>query len=242
MKVWKMLASLALLAVVICGCVILGQNMEVSAEVPEQGEGEQITETPPASNDQEADEESDEDILIPDSSTVVEKTYSTGLAFRSNGDGTCAVAGVGTCTAACILIPPTSPAGDTVTEILPFAFAGSTVGAIEVPETVTTLSAASFSDCSRLALIRVASGHTAFLEYDGALYSADGKTLLYCPPARIQRELRLHENVQRIAAAAFSDCTLLGDVYFSGNTAGWQALIIGDDNNALYAASLKFGE
>ncbi|MBQ9778032.1 MAG: hypothetical protein IJW22_03810 [Clostridia bacterium] len=30
---------------------------------------------------------------------TVEKVYSKGLYFRSNGDGTCALAGIGSCTA-----------------------------------------------------------------------------------------------------------------------------------------------
>ena len=175
-----------------------------------------------------------------DNTATVNKTYSTGLAFRSNGDGTCAVAGVGSCTAACILIPPKSPSGDTVTEILPHAFAGRVVGAIELPSTITALSAASFAGCDRLALVRVANGNPAFLERDGVLYSADGKTLLYCPAGRSAAELTLHENVRRIAAGAFAACPALSTVHFAGTTAEWHTLIVGDDNNALYNAKLCF--
>ena len=44
------------------------------------------------------------------------------LAFGSNGDGTCYVRGVGTCTDSDIIIPSTSPEGDTVTAIQTRAF------------------------------------------------------------------------------------------------------------------------
>ncbi|MBQ9777393.1 MAG: leucine-rich repeat protein [Clostridia bacterium] len=228
MKIWKMVGSLALLAVIICGCVILGNNAEVSASTPPEQEGEQVQES------EKSEEERTE------GSVTVSKTYSTGLDFRSNGDGTCAVSGVGSCTSACILIPPTSPAGDTVTAILPYAFAEGIVGAIELPSTVTTLTAESFAGCVRLSYVRVASGNTSFLEYDGVLYTADGTTLLYCPAARSATTLQLHPSLRRIAAGAFSACSELATVCFNGTTAEWHGVIVGDDNEALYAARMKF--
>ena len=42
---------------------------------------------------------------------------SQGLAYISNGDGTCFVSGIGTCTDTDVVIPAVSPAGDTVTGI-----------------------------------------------------------------------------------------------------------------------------
>lgn len=233
MKIWKMVACLGLLVVIVCGCVILGQPTEVFAEQEEPEENEQTAE-PPAQQENEAQ------TPPADNTATVNKTYSTGLSFRSNGDGTCAVSGVGSCTAACILIPPKSPNGDTVTEILPHAFANSIVGAIELPATVTTLSAASFAGCDRLAYVRVASGNPAFLEQDCVLYSADGKLLVYCPVGRSARDLTLHKDLRRIAAGAFADCPTLQSVYFSGSTADWHALVVGDDNDALYQATLHF--
>ena len=46
-----------------------------------------------------------------------EPVYSEGLKFTSNGDGTCYVSGIGSCTDTVVNIPPTSPEGDTVTSI-----------------------------------------------------------------------------------------------------------------------------
>ena len=237
MKIWKMVGCLALLAVIICGCVILAQNAEVAAQSTDE-EQQQGTDL----QDEQANEQDGADAKQQGAqgSASVGKVYSEGLAFRSNGDGTCALSGLGSCTAACILIPPTSPSGDTVTEILPYAFANGIVTAVELPTTVTKLSDAAFGDCSRLSCVRVAQGNAAFLEYDGVLYTADGSTLLYCPADRTATDLRLHSSLRRIAAGAFRDCRTLAVVYFKGTTSEWHAIIIGDENEALYGASFRF--
>lgn len=238
MKTWKMAGCLLLLCVIICGCVIMGKSTEVSAAEKQ----------PPEESEQKTEEsEQPPEVIAPteeekvqEGSTTVNKSYSEGLYFRSNGDGTCALAGMGRCTAACVLIPPKSPLGDTVTEILPGAFAGSIVGSVEIPTTIKTLSAASFSNCERLSYVRVAAGNEALIESDGALYTADGSMLLYCPSGRSARSLTLHKNLRRIAAGAFASCNALDTVYFTGSTAEWHNIIVGDENNALYAARLCF--
>lgn len=232
MKTWKMLLCLLLLCGIICGCAVVGAEAQTVEENEENTDdnGADTSETPPPTQ-----EESTE------GSVTLSPTYSEGLAFRSNGDGTCAVSGVGSCTSTCILIPPQSPAGDTVIEVLPYAFSGSIVGAIEIPATVTTLSTASFAGCARLRVLRVAAGNAHFSEYDGVLYSADGGTLLYCPEGRGSGELRLHTGLRRIAAGAFANCTGLGTVIYQGSTAAWHGVIVGDDNDALYAAGFRFG-
>ena len=236
MKIWKLAGCVGLLVVIICGCIVLGQNTEVAAKAPENNTMQNETQQPPPTQEPTPESETPP----PENTTTVEKTYSTGLLFRSNGDGTCAVAGIGSCTSACVLIPPQSPIGDTVTEILPGAFENSIVAAIELPATVQLLSAASFEGCARLSYIRVAEGNTMFSEHDGVLYSADGRTLLYCPAGRSAKELTLHSALRRIVAGAFAECPMLATIYFPGTTAEWHGIIVGDENDALYQASLKF--
>lgn len=53
---------------------------------------------------------------------VTDLTPSEGLEFESNGDGTCTITGIGTCTDKNIVIPVESPDGDTVTLIGEYAF------------------------------------------------------------------------------------------------------------------------
>lgn len=233
MRIWKMLGLVALLAVIICGCVAMGKRDGASAE--EQTEEPAASETAAPATETEPENETTES-----GTAAAPKLYSEGLRYRSNGDGTCAVAGTGNCTAAAVLIPPQSPTGDTVTEILPYAFADSIIGAIEIPTTVTVLSAASFARCRRLAYIRVAAGNSAFAEMDGVLYTADGTVLLYCPPERNSGALTLSATLRRIAAGAFAECGTLQTVMYDGTAAAWHTVIVGDDNAPLYAAGFKF--
>jgi hypothetical protein len=224
-----MAGCLVMLAVIIASCVALGKSAIVSAESTDTEQNEELSQAPQGEQEDPQTQES-----------TISKVYSEGLAFRSNGDGTCAVAGLGSCTASCILIPPTSPAGDTVTEVLPYAFFDTIVAAIELPPTVTTLTAASFAGCKRLSFVRVDGENPTFVEHDGVLYAAGGSTLVYCPSGRSAGELRLHASLRRIAAGAFAECGNLTTVYFSGSVADWQSLIVGDCNDALYAAALRF--
>lgn len=230
MKVWKMLACILTLCIIILMCVVLG-SMSGEAQVPDE---EPEADEPPIEENTET---------IPNQNVPAEPTlplYSEGLAFRSNGDGTCAVAGLGSCTNVCVLIPPTSPAGDSVTEILPYAFRDSIITAIEIPASVTTLSATSFYGCPRLSCVRVAAGSMSFLESDGALYNRDGSVLIYCPAARPSGELVLYSGIRRVAAGAFAECRGLVNVIFQGTTSTWRTVIVGDDNGPLYAAGFRF--
>lgn len=233
MKIVKTIGCLALLCVIICGCIAMAKRGEPNQGADAAPAGEATADPP--QNDAPGGQT--EEIT---GSVSVAKKYSEGLKFRSNGDGTCALAGMGSCTASCVLIPPKSPAGDTVTEILPYAFRDSIVGAIELPTTITVLSAVSFAGCDRLAYVRVSAGNPAFAEEDGVLYTADGTTLIYCPSGRSADTLTLSVTLTRIAAGAFADCTTLRSVSFSGTTSEWHNVIVGDDNDPLYAATLRF--
>lgn len=235
MKMWKMLGCLLLLCAIICGCAALAT--EAKTEEPGTANNAESEEGDATQNQGTGEGTGDPTIS---GSVVVTPTYSEGLRFRSNGDGTCALAGIGTCTSSCILIPPKSPAGDTVTEILPYALKDSIIGAVEIPDTVKTLSAASFSGCARLCYVRVAAGSAWYSEYDGVLYSADGKTLIYCPAGRTAGELKLRASLERIAAGAFAECKKLQTVVFPGSTAAWHNVIVGDENEGLYAAGFQF--
>lgn len=233
MKIWKMIGCLALLCVIICGCAILGrQNTSAKAAEPSSDVGTGESDATPLAAANEANGAAE-------GSVTLTPAYSEGLRFRSNGDGTCAVSGLGTCTSACVLIPPTSPTGDRVTEILPYALQDSIIGAIEIPASVETVTPASFAGCPRLSYVRVAAGSRFFSESDGVLYTADGTTLVYCPAGAKMTELTLKRGVRRILAGAFGACTGLQTVVFPGTTSEWHSVIVGDDNQPLYTAAFR---
>ena len=81
---------------------------------------------------------------------------SQGLEFTSNGDGTCKVSGIGSCTDTEIIIPSTSPEGDTVTQIGFMAFSNAkNVTAITIPDTVTSIKSGAFISCVQLLSIEI---------------------------------------------------------------------------------------
>ncbi|MBO7657697.1 MAG: leucine-rich repeat domain-containing protein, partial [Clostridia bacterium] len=81
---------------------------------------------------------------------IPDPEYSTGLAYTDNGDGTCTITGIGTCTDLDVLIPP-SIDGLTVSAIGVKAFENqSALTSIEIPDTVTTIGRRAFYGCTGL--------------------------------------------------------------------------------------------
>ena len=127
--------------------------------------------------------------------------YSEGIEFTSNGDGSCDVSGIGTCTDAEILIPPsyngdkvTSIGGgafqgctgltsivipDSVTSIRTVAFQGcSNLTSIDIPNSVTSIDITAFQGCSNLTEIRVTEGNPVFHSDGNCLIETKTKTLV----------------------------------------------------------------
>lgn len=76
---------------------------------------------------------------------------SEGLFFISYGNGTCRLAGIGSCTDMDIVIPATSPDGDTVVEIGYRAFAWcETINSVTIPGSITLIQKSAFHDCLSL--------------------------------------------------------------------------------------------
>ena len=91
--------------------------------------------------------------------------YSEGLAFTSNGDGTCGVSGIGTCTDTEINIPPVSPDGDRVISVCADAFwSRSRLTSITIPDSVASIGESAFSGCSSLTSITISDSVTSIGE------------------------------------------------------------------------------
>ena len=126
---------------------------------------------------------------------------SEGLEYESNGDGTCYLIGMGDCGDTDVVIPETSPDGDTVFAIDRNAFASEAITSITIPTTIEEIGRNAFNGCSALTDVyylgsevewealceNVATGNTALLNanihfakdtvtYDGPTFVVESVT------------------------------------------------------------------
>lgn len=96
---------------------------------------------------------------------------TVGLAFQSNGDGTCQVSGIGSCTDTDIVIPLASPDGDSVTGIGNEAFfKHANITSVTISDGVTSIGKGAFYYCTSLTSIVIPDsvtsiGDAAFTRY-----------------------------------------------------------------------------
>lgn len=165
-----------------------------------------------------------------------------GLSYASNGDGTCTLIGIGSCTDVCIVIPDRSPAGDRVISIAPRAFYGCTyVTAIQIPSTVISIGDLAFAACNNLVYISVNEANAYYCDVDGILYSADGRSILLYPPMRAGNTATISAATTEIMDMAFYNCAYLTHIHYTGTAEQWEHISIGSKNYSLTAAAKTFG-
>lgn len=166
-------------------------------------------------------------------------TDSTGLTFASNGNGTCTLTGLGTCSDICVVIPSTSPSGDKVTAIGAQAFYNcTTVTVVQIPATVNTVGHLAFGGCTSLVYITVSAQNASYKDISGVLYTADGKTLVHYPAASGNSSVSIPAEVTKIEDMAFYGCKSLKTVRYGGTQDAWSRIAIGSMNYSLNAASV----
>ncbi len=164
-----------------------------------------------------------------------------GLAFASNGNGTCTLVGIGECTDVCIVIPERSPAGDRVTSIAPRAFYSCTFAtAIQIPSTVSSIGELAFADCDNLVFISVNVKNPYYCDVDGVLYTADLYTLIAYPAMHAGSSISISATTHKISEMAFYNCAYLSHVYYAGSADQWERMEIESKNHSLTAASKTF--
>lgn len=144
-----------------------------------------------------------------------------GLEFTSNSDGTCYVSGFRDGHDMDIVIPSTSPTGDTVTEIN-FTFVDTFYRSITIPDTVTTIQFSSFSENFGLGSIELPDSVTSIgsQAFQGcrALQTAKlpanlttiEQQLFNCCPSL--QEVTLGNSITTIKETAFSNCYSLDSI------------------------------
>lgn len=132
---------------------------------------------------------------------AIEMLYSQGLAFVSNGDGTCKVAGIGTCTDATVAIPSVSPDEEAVTDIGYSAFLDCTsVTAVVIGKGVTTIGDYAFRSCTSLTSVTFPDSITSI--GNSSFFGCDGLTSITLP-----------DSVTNICEYAFARCKNLTSIH-----------------------------
>ena len=131
--------------------------------------------------------------------------YSEGLEFTSNGDGTCYVSEIGTCTDTDIIIPPTSPNGDKVKSIGDSAFQYCTpITSVVIPEGVTSIGSFAFYGCTELTRI----------ELTNSVISIGASAFFGC---RGLKNVVMGNNIAHLGMGVFSNCSSLKNINLSNS-------------------------
>lgn len=227
------LISLTALVLVLSVTLLVVALSKTSAPTPEPEAKETFL---PA-----ADEPAPEDEPTPIDTQEPEPEPVAGLLFTKNGDGTCRLSGLGSCTDACVVIPETSPEGDLVTEIGADAFRGAIgVAAVQIPSTVQYIGERAFADCGSLLYISVSPQNRFYCDAGGVLYSKDQSVLLQYPTLAAAGSLKIPITVKTIREMAFYNCPYLTKIYYPGGPDEWESIAVGAKNYALLSASKQF--
>lgn len=171
--------------------------------------------------------------------TPITYTDGRGLAFVSNGDGTCFISGIGTCTQGELEIPQKSPNGDVVTKISDEAFKNCTqLLTVYIPASVKTIGTGAFRGCSELVAINVSSDNSVYCSVGGIIFSK-GKNVLVCYPMnRAGASYLLPTSVGAINSYAFEGVRNLKKLLYEESVSSFQKINILMGNEVLDTMSI----
>lgn len=182
---------------------------------------------------------------------------SVGLEYESNGDGTCYLIGMGDCEDTDIVIPETSPDGDTVFAIDRNAFASEAITSITIPTTIEEIGRNAFNGCSSLTDVyylgseaewealceNVATGNTALLNanihfakdtvtYDGPTFVVESVVATAGEPIEVTISILNNPGIMDMALSFTYDDTALSLTGTSNGDALSDATFMGPKNMA----------
>lgn len=197
--------------------------------------------------------------VLPDKVNIEQSTSSTTVAETFTEDGFTYEVGEGN-TATLMGAPETSEQVTVPSTVTSFGVTYSVTGigtwgfrycpnltSVDIPASVTSIDNSAFHGCPKLAIVTVAESNEAYESIDGALYSADGTTLMLYPaatkgdatvPTNVTNigsrafygcsgltSITLPDGVTDIGDQAFYDCSNLASVYIPAKVAniGWRA-------------------
>ena len=105
----------------------------------------------------------------------------------------------------------TSVSMPSVVNIEAYAFSKcKNLKSLTIPESTRRCDGSAFAGCTSLEKIDVAKGNANYISYGGAIYSADGKTLVEWPAAK--DSVVIADSVEQIGTFAFNGCSALKSV------------------------------
>ncbi len=176
---------------------------------------------------------------------IVEATGSLGFAYTNNGDGTCTITGIGTCTDTEIYIPKKIDGltvvgfgdsafdgqtritsivfNETISAIGEKAFRGTSISEITIPESVMTIGAQIFDSCSNLSTVYYNSGFSpardaGFLNTNSikkVVFNGENVPGNICYSCGALTDVEFGPNVKKILGYAFHSCSSLVNVSFN---------------------------
>lgn len=142
------------------------------------------------------------------------------LEYRSKGNGECYVSGIGSVTSSDVVIPTTSPSGETVVEIGSSVFKNNTtITSVTIPETVTTIGDYAFKNCTELTSIVIPDTVTTIksgafadcvnlssISGFGGVTSMGGSTFARCSNLTT---VDFNSGIQSLGVSCFTECESL---------------------------------
>ncbi len=245
------------LVLVLGGCLVaITAASRAKNDIPTMSDG--VDTTPP-----ETEATTPPETLPPEPEIVVPDLSSKGLEFKSLGDGTCLVSGVGTCTDSDILLPTVSPDGDLVVGIADYAFRsaenvkrialtsniysigdyafyGSGLVAVEIPAETVHIGEYAFCGCYSLREIRVSAENPTYSDVSGVLYSKDGKIIICYPAGRVENFYTISSDVEEIRTMAFYNCKAIKMINYVGSSSAFRTIKIGAGNESIESAVITY--
>lgn len=227
MKDFKVILAVTLMLFCAFGCAACGMSRDSGRETTPPPE------TTPAPLDVTSDTAPE---TTTDAIAASGELFSRGLEYTSNGDGSCTLIGMGSCTDSCLIIPDTNEQGERVSAIAAGALEGNAqINAVQLPAGVVSIGEGAFAGCSALTYISVDPENTAYTEIGGVLYTADQSKLICIPAGGSLTTLNVTLKLRQIVPRASEGATALNKIMFEGTEAQWKCIVIGDGNAPISA-------
>jgi len=171
--------------------------------------------------------------------TTIPSTDVSGLLYRSNGDGSCTVMGMGTCIEQELTIPRKSPDGEIVIAIGERAFSEcESLLSITLPACIQKIGNAAFMGCSSLVNIDVDRDNENFCSISGVLYSKNKSILLCYPSNRNGNKYLLNSNIEQVASYAFYGNRNLQHILYEKTVDSFRDIKINEGNSMLSTVTI----